>query len=141
MTLPHNRKMQKNIIFFRCRNFVKRFNFVSTPWKIIITHHHPHHHHPPTPLSSTLPPPTHLPIYIDLMKCLRYEHQSNFPLWGGSELILGIGRENKIFFLRTPAAVKFFHQIVRKMIFWCKKKSLPTQMDLYNTYMVSYTIP
>ena len=53
---------------------------------------------------------------------------------GGSNLILGIGRENKIFFLRTPATVKFFHQIARKMILWCKKKSLPTQMDLYNTY-------
>ena len=57
------------------------------------------------------------------MKYLKYNHQSIFPLWGGgSNLILGIGRENKIFFLRTPATVKFFHQIVRKMILWCKKK-------------------
>ena len=24
--------------------------------------------------------------YIDLMKCLRYEHQSNFPLWGRVKL-------------------------------------------------------
>ena len=59
-----------------------------------------------------------------------------FHCGGGSNLILGIGRENKIFFLRTSATVKFFPQIVRKMILWCKKKkkSLPTQMDLYNTY-------
>ena len=57
-----------------------------------------------------------------------------FHCGGGSNLILGIGREDKIFFPRTPATVKFFHQIVRKMILWCKKKSLPTQMDLYNTY-------
>ena len=64
-----------------------------------------------------------------------------FHCEGGSNLILGIGRENKIFFLRTPATVKFFHQIFRKMILWCKKKSLPTQMDLYNTYMVPYTVP
>ena len=64
-----------------------------------------------------------------------------FHCGGGSNLILGIGRENKIFFLRTPATVKFLHQIVRKMILWCKKKSLPTQMDLYNTYMVPYTVP
>ena len=34
-----------------------------------------------------------------------------FPCGGGSNLILGIGRENQIFFLRTPAAVKFFHKI------------------------------
>ena len=29
-----------------------------------------------------------------------------FPCVGGSNLILGIGRENQIFLLRTPAAVK-----------------------------------
>ena len=43
----------------------------------------------------------------------------------GSNLILGIGRENKIFFLRTPATVNFFHQIVRKMILWCKNNHYP----------------
>ena len=37
-----------------------------------------------------------------------------FPCGGGSNLILGIGMENQIFFLRTPATVKFFHQIVEK---------------------------
>ena len=31
---------------------------------------------------------------------------------GGSNLILGTGSENQIFVLRTPATVKFFHQIV-----------------------------
>ena len=35
------------------------------------------------------------------------------PCWKVSNLILGIGRENQTFFLRTPAAVKFFHQIVK----------------------------
>ena len=42
-----------------------------------------------------------------------------FHCGGGPNLILGIGRETKIFFLRTAATVKFFHQIVRKMIRWC----------------------
>ena len=37
-----------------------------------------------------------------------------FPCGGGSNLILEIGRENQIFFLRTPASVKFFHKIVKK---------------------------
>ena len=37
-----------------------------------------------------------------------------FPCGGGSNLILGIGRENQIFFVRTPAAGKFFHKIVKK---------------------------
>ena len=33
---------------------------------------------------------------------------------GGSNLILGTGTENQIFILRTPAAIKFFHQILKK---------------------------
>ena len=34
---------------------------------------------------------------------------------GGSNLILGIGTENQIFILRTPATVKFFlNRIVKK---------------------------
>ena len=37
-----------------------------------------------------------------------------FPCGGGLNLILGTGRENQIYFLRTPATVKFFHQIVKK---------------------------
>ena len=37
-----------------------------------------------------------------------------FPYGAGSNLILGIGRENQIFFLRTAATVKFFHNIVKK---------------------------
>ena len=56
-----------------------------------------------------------------------------FPCGGGSNLILGTGIENQIFFLRTPATVKFFHQK--------EEKSLPTQMDFYNLYMVCHTIP
>ena len=50
----------------------------------------------------------------DLMRDLKCEHQSIFPLGGGSNLILGIGTENQILFLKTLATVKFFHQIVKK---------------------------
>ena len=38
-----------------------------------------------------------------------------FFLYGGeSNLILGTGTENQIFLLRTPATIKFFHQILKK---------------------------
>ena len=37
-----------------------------------------------------------------------------FPCGGGSNLILGIGRENQISFLKTPVAVKFFSQNCQK---------------------------
>ena len=37
-----------------------------------------------------------------------------FPCGGGSKLILGIGTENHIFILRTPAVINFFRQILKK---------------------------
>ena len=64
-----------------------------------------------------------------------------FPSGGGSNLIIGTGPENQIIILRTPAAIKFFHRILKKLHFGVKKKSLPTQMDLYNPYVVPHTIP
>ena len=48
-----------------------------------------------------------------------------FPYGGGSNLILGICRENQIFFLRTPAAVKFFSTKLSKNGIWCKKIHYP----------------
>ena len=36
-----------------------------------------------------------------------------FPCGGGSNLVLGTGKENQIFILRTQATIKFFHQILK----------------------------
>ena len=63
-----------------------------------------------------------------------------FPCGGKSNLILGTGIESQIFILRTPAAINFFHQILKKLSLWCKKKN-SSPMDLYDPYMVPYTIP
>ena len=70
------------------------------------------------------------------MKDLKYDHQITFPCGGDSNLILGSGTENQVFILRTPAAINFFASNSQKLTLWCKKKSLPTQMDLYSPYMV-----
>ena len=43
----------------------------------------------------------HLEKIVDLMKDLKYEHQSIFPLWGRVKLNLGTGTENHIFILRS----------------------------------------
>ena len=43
-----------------------------------------------------------------------------FPCEGGS--ILGIGTENQIFILRTPATIKCFHQILKNCHFGVNKK-------------------
>ena len=64
------------------------------------------------------------------------------PCGGRSNLILGAGTENQILFLITPAAVNFFHQILKNCHFGVKKKkSFLTHMDLYDPHMVPYTIP
>ena len=48
------------------------------------------------------------------MKDLKYEHQSIFPLLGRLKLNFRDSTENHIFILRTPAAINFFHQILKK---------------------------
>ena len=64
----------------------------------------------------------HLEKFANLRKDLKYDHQSIFPLWWRVKLNFR-DTENQIFFLRTPAAIKFFHQILKKMTLWCKKKT------------------
>ena len=63
-----------------------------------------------------------------------------FPSEWGSNLILGTGMENQIIILSTAAAIRFFHWILKKWQFGVKI-SFPTQMDLYNPFMVPHTIP
>ena len=75
------------------------------------------------------------------MKDLKYEHQSIFPLWGRVKLnFKDRYRKPNIFFLITPAAINFFHQILKNCHFGVRKKSFLTHMDLYDPYMVPYTI-
>ena len=48
--------------------------------------------------------------------------------------------ENQIFILRTPAAIKFFHQILKNCHFGVQINSLSTQMDLYDPYKSPHNI-
>ena len=48
-----------------------------------------------------------------------------FPCGVGSNLILGTGMKNQIFILRTQAAIKFFHQILKNCHFGVKKNHYP----------------
>ena len=49
--------------------------------------------------------------------------------------------ENQIFILITPAAINFFHQILKNCHFGVKKRSFLTHMDLYDPYMVPTLFP
>ena len=63
------------------------------------------------------------------------------PCGGRSNLILGTGTENQLFILITPAAIKFFHEILKNCHFGVKINSLSTQMDLYDTYKALTLFP
>ena len=63
-----------------------------------------------------------------------------FLLWDKVKLNFRDRYGKPIFILRTPAAIKFFHQILKNCHFGVKKKSLSTQMDLYDPYKSPYTI-
>ena len=53
--------------------------------------------------------------FFDKISCSgNMNTKAFFPHWGGSNLILGIVWENQIFFLRTSATIRFFHQILIK---------------------------
>ena len=64
-----------------------------------------------------------------------------FCCGGGSNLILGTGMENQIFILRTPVAIKFFHQILKNCHFGVKINSLSTQMDCMTHIKASTLFP
>ena len=63
--------------------------------------------------------------FVYLMKDSKYEHQSIFPLWGGSNLILGIGRENQIFFSKNFSHCQVLSPNCQKMTLWYKKNHYP----------------
>ena len=49
--------------------------------------------------------------FVDLMKDLKCEKQSIYPLWGTVKLNFRDRYRKQIFFLRTPAALKFFTKL------------------------------
>ena len=55
----------------------------------------------------------HLEKFANLIKDLKYEHQSIFPLWWRVKPNFRDRYGKPNIFLRTPATTKFFHQIVK----------------------------
>ena len=82
----------------------------------------------------------HLEKFANLIKDLKYEHQSIFPLWWRVKLNFRDRYRKPNNFSKNSNCYQVFSPNCQKMTFWCKKKSLPTQVDLYNPYMVPNTI-
>ena len=78
---------------------------------------------------------------VDLMKDLKHEHQSTFPLWGRVKLNFRNRYRKLNVFSKNSSCYQLFSSILKNCHFCVKKKSLPTNMDLYDPCMVPYTIP
>ena len=76
------------------------------------------------------------------MKDLKYEHQSTFPLWGRVKLNFRDRYRKLNIFSKNSSHYQVFHQILKNCNFGVKKKkSLSTQMDLYDPYIVPSLFP
>ena len=75
------------------------------------------------------------------MKYLKYEHQSILSMWGRVKLNFRNRYRKPDIYSKYSSHYQFFSSNSQKMTLWCKKKSLPTQMHLYSSYMVPYMIP
>ena len=75
------------------------------------------------------------------MKDLKYEHQSTFPLWGRVKLNFRDRYGKPNIYSKNSNCNQGFSLNTLKITLWCKKKSFLTHMDLYDPYMVPYTIP
>ena len=82
----------------------------------------------------------HLEKFAYLIKDLNYEHQSIFPLWGRVKLNFRDRYGKPNIFSENLSCYQVFSSNCQKMTLWHFKKSLPTQIDLYDPYMVPYTI-
>ena len=70
----------------------------------------------------------HLEKFVDLIKDLKYEHQSIFPLqWRVKHL--GTGTENQIFFSKNSSHYQVFSSNSQKKSFWHKKIKIITHSD------------
>ena len=63
----------------------------------------------------------HLEKIVDLMKALKYEHQSIFPLWGRVKLNFRDRYRKPNIVFNNSTAINFFHQILKNCHFGVKK--------------------
>ena len=77
----------------------------------------------------------HLEKIVNLMKDLKYEHQSIFPLWGKVKLNFRDRYRKPNIYSKNSSHYQAFSSNSQKLSLWCKKKSLPTQVNLKDPYI------
>ena len=64
----------------------------------------------------------HLEKIVNLMKDLKYEHQSIFPLWGRVKLNFRDRYRKPHIYSKNSSCYQFFSSNSQKMTLWCLKK-------------------
>ena len=67
----------------------------------------------------------HLEMFADLMKDLKYEHQSIFPLWGRVKINFRDRFRKLNNFFKNSSHYQVFSTNSQKMTLWCKKNHYP----------------
>ena len=81
----------------------------------------------------------HLEIIVDLMKDLKYKHQSTFPLWGRFKLNFRDRYRKLNIYSKNSSCYQVFHQILKNCHFGVKKNHyLPRWICM--TYIWSPTL-
>ena len=62
---------------------------------------------------------------VDLMKALKYEHQSILPLWGMVKLNFRDRYGKPNIYFNNSSCYQFFSSNSQKLSLWCKKKIIP----------------
>ena len=62
---------------------------------------------------------------VDLMKDLKYEHQSTFPLWGRVKLNFRDRYRKPNIYSKNDSRYQVFSSNSQKLSLWCKKNHYP----------------
>ena len=67
----------------------------------------------------------HLEKIVDLMKALKFEHQSIFAMWGRVKCNLRDRYRKPNIVFNNSSCYQFFSSNSQKLSLWCKKKIIP----------------
>ena len=77
---------------------------------------------------------------VNLMKDLKHEHQSTFPLWGRVKLNFRDRYRKLNVFSKNSSRYQFFLSNSQKLSLWCKKKNHYLPMWICMTHIWSPTL-
>ena len=83
---------------------------------------------------------TSLKKIFDLMKDLKYQHQSTFPLWGRVKLNFRDSYGKLNVFSKNSSCYQLFSSNSQKLSLWCKKKNHYLPIWICMTHIKSPTL-